>query len=406
MLRARPSAATDNWLSPCQRIKRGLDDYERAVMGDLLSAWRSWQERRLILRDLRRHSADAKEVKHFKMKDQLTYAESALDNNDHRRATEILDKLIADSSSELPQFGLALRVLLRLRRYDEATTMMGDAQRRYPGEPRFLAGLAEIDQAKGNHDEAIVLYARLRKRFPGVMAGYTGAAESLRVLNRLDEAEALAKQALTQFQNEIHPCLEYARVAVMREDWEEALRRWQAVCDQFLYFGGYVGAAQALTHLGRHGEAEDLLQQARYRFGSDPGPLSEYARVAEAKGDIPEAVKRWQDVLNRFPLDMNVHFAASEAFERLGEPAEAEAALRAAIDRFPTELRPRLELAKLLQYRHRNFAAAADAWAGIRDVLPDNQEAYTSGADALRQAGRNEEAEALQQAYRVRFQPS
>jgi tetratricopeptide (TPR) repeat protein len=159
---------------------------------------------------------------------------------------------------------------------------------------------------------------------------------------------------------------------------------------------------RALKHLGRYDEAEELLQRARVRFGMDPGPLSELASVAEARGDIPAAVQRWKDVLARFPLDIGVLFIASEAFERLGEPAEAEATLRAAIDRFPTELRPHTELARLLHLRLHEFAAAAEAWAAIRQTFPDNDEAYLRGAEALRSIGRADESDSILKAYKSR----
>ena len=368
-----------------------------------LSALRSWRDRSLILRDVRRHAADAREVDRFKVKDQLTYANAALDNNDHRQATEIWDRLMADHRSAAFASPLALRVLLRLRRYDEATMVMRQGQQRYPAEPRFLQGLGQIAQAKGDHDEAILIFARLRKGFPGVMEGYTSAAESLKATNRLDEAEELVGRAMKNFHSHIAPFLEYARIAMVRQDWEAALRRWQPIQDQFAHVAGFVGAAQALVHLGRYDAAEQLLQDARYRFGSGPELLSEYARVAEARGDAGEAVRRWNDVLSRFPLDMPVHLAASEAFERIGEPAEAEAALRAAIDRFPTELRPMLDLAKLLQIKRRDFPAAAEAWAALRAAFPDNREAYTSGAEALCLNGDTDRADALLAAYRHRF---
>jgi tetratricopeptide (TPR) repeat protein len=366
------------------------------------AAWRSWRDRRLILRDVRRHAADARELDHFKVKDQLTYANAALDNNDQRQATEIWTKLVADYPSDALQSPLALRVLIRLRRYDEAATIMRNGQRRHPGDPNFLQGLAQIAQAKGDHDEAILLYAQLRKRFPGMMAGYSSAAESLRIMKRLPEAEELVAKAMKQFHLEVVPFLEYARLAVLREDWEEALRRWQPVREQFGHFIGFVGAAQALCRLGRYPEAEELLQAARYRFGVESGPLSEYARVAEAKGDAAEVVRRWKDVLYRFPLDMSVYVFAAEAFEKFGEPAEAEATLRAAIDRFPTQLRPMLDLARLLVNKHRDFPGAVEAWAAVRRVFPDNEEAYTSGAEALRRAGRTEAADALREEYRRR----
>lgn len=372
-------------------------------MVGLLSKLHAWQERREILRDLKRRQAEVRELDQFKVADQLAFADSALDNADPRHATEIWNKLMTDYPSGAYRFPLALRVLLRLRRFDEATTMMRNGRQRYPGDPYFLKGLGQIAQAKGDHNEAIMLYAELRKRFPGVMEGYTFAAESLRAMNRPAEAETLAEKAMKQFHWEISPCLEYARTAVLREDWEEALRRWQAVRTRFNYFGGYVGCAQALSHLGRYGEAEELLREARLKFGTDPGPLSEFARVAEAKGDVAEAMKRWKAVLASFPMEITVYSSTSEACERLGEPAEAEATLRAAVARFPGELRPLTELAKLLHFKHRDFPAAAEAWAALRGTFPDNEEAYTRGADALRQAGRLDEAECLHNEHRLRF---
>ena len=368
-------------------------------------AWRSWLERRLILRDMRRRAGDVRELNHFKVKDKLTYANMALDNNDQRQATEIWLTLVGEYPSDALQSPLALRVLMRLHRYDEATEIMRNGQRRHPGDPKFLQGLAQIALAKGDHDQAILLYAQLRKRFPGTMEGYTSVAESLRQRNRLAEAESLAVKAMNQFHREVSPFLEYARVAVLREEWEEALKRWQPVREQFGHVIGFVGSAQALTRLGRYREAEELLQEARYRFSTDPGPLSEYARVAEAKGDAAEAMRRWKDVLYRFPLDMYVYLVASEAFEKLGEPAEAEATLRTAVDRFPTHLRPLLDLAKLLN-RHRDFSGAVEVWAALRRIFPENEEAYTSGAEALHRAGRTEAADALREEYRLRSKVS
>jgi tetratricopeptide (TPR) repeat protein len=324
-------------------------------MGGLISAWRSWRERSQILRDMRRRAADLSEMTRFKVRDQLTFAGSALDLNDRRRAGEILDNLSVEYPTDLLQCELTLSVMLRLRRFEEATTMMRNGRKRYPRDPHYARGLADVAQALHNYDEAIELYAKMRKRFPGVVDGYTSAAGCLREINRLDEAESLVKPAMRQFPDKIAPFLEYARIAVARKDWEEALRRWQPIRDEFKYFGGYVGGAEALTQLGRFDEAEALLEQARYRFGTNPGPLIELARVAEARGDVAEAVKRWQGIVYRFPLEMPV------------------------------------------------CCMSADAWAHLRKSFPDNEEGYSGGAAALQNAGHPEEADAVREEHRLRF---
>ncbi len=372
-------------------------------MTGLLSAWREWRERRQILREVRLQSSDKREQTRFKVKDDLTYALAALERGDQSYASEVWSGLMERHPNVARASPLALKVLIGLRRFDEAETLLRVGQKAHPGDSFFAKGLAELAQAKRDFDTAIEHCTFLRKRFPGIVEGYTIGANACREKDQLGPAEELALQAIKRFPDHIGGPLEYANVAMKRQDWEDALRRWQPVREQFGYFGAYVGSAQALSHLGRYDEAEELLQQARYRFGTDPGPLREYARVAEAKGDVAEAIKRWNGVLFRFPLDMPVHLTASEAFERLGEPLEAEATLRAAIDRFPTESRPMLELAKFLLFKRRNYAAAVEAWAALRRAFPNNEEAYASGAEALRRAGRGDEAEILREEHRVRF---
>jgi tetratricopeptide (TPR) repeat protein len=375
------------------------------MMG-LLSLWREWSERRQILRDIRRRQGDAHERDRFKVRDELTYALAALDRGERKFATEVWTSLMERYPAVARASPLALSVLIGLRRFDEAEDLMLAGQKKHPSDPYFAKGLAEIAHTKRDFDTALERWAFLRKRFPGVVEGYTYGAGAFAEKDQPEQAEALALQATKRFPDNIGGPLEYTRIAIKAKNWQEALRRWQSIRDQFDYFGSYIGSAQALTHLGRYDEAEALLQQARLRFGTEPAPLSEFARVAEAKGDVPAAVQRWKDVLSRFPLDIYVHFIASEAFEKLGEPAEAEATLRAAIDRFPTELRPPLELAQLLHHKRRDFPAAADAWAALRAVFPDNEDAYTSGAHALDQAGRMADAQALREEHRRRFPPA
>jgi tetratricopeptide (TPR) repeat protein len=375
--------------------------YEFAMF-DVFSAFANWRERRQILRELRDRSAAISEHLRFKVRDDLTLALSALDADDTRQATEIWKKLVLEHPAEAYRSPLALKVLIGLRRYDEATRAMRNGQQRSPNDPYFLGGLEAIARARGNNEEALAICNKLRKRFPGIVAGYTSAAQCLRALGRLDEADEMASEAIKRFPEDLLGFLEFARVANDRQDWEEALSRWQPLRDRFGYFGGYIGAAQALGHLGRFDEAEDLLQQARYRT-ADPGPLTEYARLAEAKGDLPEAANRWRKLLSHFPLQIHIHIVVAEAFERLGDAAEAEATLRAAVDRFPAELRPALALAKLLYYVRSDYAAAAIAWATVRRLDPQIAEGYVLGAQAHDRAEQPEQAAAVRDEYRRRF---
>jgi tetratricopeptide (TPR) repeat protein len=373
-------------------------------MGNIISLLRSWQERRTLLRDLKREQGDRDESLRFHIKDQLTYASRGLAIGDHRYAESVWIKLMLESPQVTRESPLALPVLLGLRRFTEAQELMLAGQKRHPNDPQYAKGFAEVAHAERDFSTAAARWALVRKRFPGVVEGYTWGADAHAEVGELDQADALAEAALKRFPENIGGFLGYARIAVLRKDWTEALVRWQTVYDKFGHSSGCMGIAQALTRLSRFDDADEVLQQARYRFGTDPGPFAESARVAEARGDIPEAITRWNALLYRFPLDMHVSLTAAEAFARFNALSEAEATLRAAIDRHPTESRPFIELARLLHVKQQDYAAAAEAWTVVRSSFPDLEEAYLRGAEALRYADQAQQAEALHREHREKFQ--
>src|SRR5262249_59159818 len=65
----------------------------------------------------------------------------------------------------------------------------------------------------------------------------------------------------------------------------------------------FIGQAEALTHLDRFDEAEDLLERAKASFPADSGAYAEYARLAMRRGDPGEALSRWAETVRRFPED-------------------------------------------------------------------------------------------------------
>lgn len=371
-------------------------------MSGLLSAWRDWQERRDILREMRRQQSDKSEQDRFIVRDKLTYALSALARDDLRHATELWTASLDHYPSETRSSPLALKVLLGLRRFDEAEALMQQGHKRHPREVDLVSGLAEVAQARGDHDAAIERWAALRKQFPGVLRGYVLGAEALMARNRLDEAETLAEQAIRRFPEEMTPYLEHARVAVQRQDWPLALQRWQPIRERFNFVGGHIGCAQAMIHLGRHDEADALLSEARIRWPIEPGPAAELARAAQARGNVPRALEHWKQLVQRFPLHMPSCLEAAASLEKLDAVAEAESVLRDAVHHFPTETRPLRDLGMLL-HRRKDFTAAIEVWTTMRVTFPDNELAYTRGIEALGEAGHSAEAEALGQEHRRRF---
>jgi tetratricopeptide (TPR) repeat protein len=304
------------------------------------------------LRECRRQQADDRELSGFKVREELDEALAAIELNDRQKATAIWTRLRNRYPTEVRGWPSALDVLLKLGRFSEAELLMREGQKRYPREVHFASGLGATAHARGDHDQAVEFYAALRKQFPGAIEGYALAAQSLAAAGRLEEAEALAKQAMGRFPGDIRGFLEYARLATRRDDLNEALKRWLVVRDAFGGHGfGHLGAAEAMMRLGRYDEAEAVLSSARVRLPTESHIFAALARCAEARGDTRAAVARWKQRVERFPLEMIGYSDAASALERLGDVSEAEAILRAGVDRFADEKRLAAELERLLRRR-------------------------------------------------------
>ena len=322
-------------------------------MSGLISTWRNWHERRTILRDVRQQQADAREWAYFRFKDAMTEALNALERDDHRHATEIWVDALGQYPGQALGSSLAFKVLLGLRRFDEAETLMNEGRRKRPADVRFAIGLARVALSRQDYEAAAQRWAAVRKAFPGAIEGYTFGSAALRELKHLAEAEALIRQTMSRFPDEIVGFMEHARLAELHQDWEQVLQRWDIVRNRFDHPSGYIGAIHAMVQLKRYDEAEALSENARVRFPGDPAPHVSLVVCSQAKGDMAQALSRCNLVAQRFPLHLPSVLRAAELLEQLDAAEEAEQVLRDAVDRFQAEPRPLRELGRFC------FAAAA-----------------------------------------------
>ena len=170
-----------------------------------------------------RQQADDRELSGFKVREELDEALAAIELNDRQKATAIWTRLRNRYPTEVRGWPSALDVLLKLGRFSEAELLMREGQERYPREVHFASGLGATAHARGDDDQAVETMQRYESSFQAP-SKVTSAAQSLAAAGRLEEAEALAKQAMGRFPGDIRGFLEYARLATRRDDLNEALK--------------------------------------------------------------------------------------------------------------------------------------------------------------------------------------
>jgi predicted Zn-dependent protease len=303
----------------------------------------------------------------------------------------------------------AAGALRQIGRLDEADAILADAVARFPADQGLAAEYAGMARGRRRPHEALQRYETLRERFPAGLVGYLGLASVLRELDRCEEAEAVLAEASGRFPDEPAPAIEYAALARIRRNWADALARCADLRARFpRHSSGYFMASMTHREAGRLDEADDLMADALGMFPGDPEIAIEYARIALARRDWPEAERRWGAVVQRFPNNVAGYGGLAAVLREAERFDEAEMLLQEASQRFAGELGPLIELA-VLAHRRRDWPAAAERWARLRARDAGRIEGYIRGAEALREMRRFEEAEVVlreaMQAFPSQTQP-
>ncbi|HVH80356.1 MAG TPA: tetratricopeptide repeat protein, partial [Stellaceae bacterium] len=244
-------------------------------------------------------------------------------------------------------------------RLGDAEGLLSAAQDCFPGEAGIVIEQAHLATRRRDWDAASQRWTLVRDRFPDNIAGYTGGALALREQRKFAEADTLLKQAASRFPETPEPLTELAWVAHVAHDWPEAARRWDDVRARFGGLpAGYTGGAHALREMGRYDEAESLFQQALARFPNERNILIDYAWLATARRDWPEAVQRWAIVRAGFPNAREAYLRGAQALATMWQYDEADALLAEGIARFPDD----------------SELACEAGWLALNRKLPDEAE--------------------------------
>lgn len=126
-----------------------------------------------------------------------------------------------------------VRLLQQYGEPDRAEALAQSAGQRLPNSYALAIQYAEAAETRADWPAAITRYTTVKERFPDQPGGDVGLARTLSRESRFDEADTLLLNTMERFPAHPSPFAEYADLAMRRENWAEALKRWTAAVDRF-----------------------------------------------------------------------------------------------------------------------------------------------------------------------------
>lgn len=262
---------------------------------------------------------------------------------------------------------------------------------------------ANLAVARGDNEAALRICAHVRQVQPDTPSAYLLPVRILHKLQHFEEANALIETARRRFPAEGDIARFWAISAQQSGDLAGAILRWQQVRKEFPgYIRAITGGARCLVLAGRLDEADTLISEAVQRFPKEDELTIESATLAVRRRDWPEALLRWQRVADRSPGSMQALLGITRSLCELQRHDEAEALLKARRMDFGVQPQPSIEYARLAE-RRRDWPEAAQRWAWVHEMFPQNFVAYVGLARAWLAQQRFDEAQALLEEAMAKF---
>ncbi|MBI3321381.1 MAG: tetratricopeptide repeat protein, partial [Candidatus Omnitrophica bacterium] len=311
---------------------------------------------------------------------------------------------------QLPIWRDVSLLLVELRQYDQARTVVSQLLARYPQHTDLYPLLARIQILQGDFPEAAHTWAKVLQLFPDNPAYQYQEASALYHSGQTEQAVASLQALITQYQEEL--------------DDPNFLSMWRVV-------------AQLALDLQQYQPASILLKQLLVRYPQETEFFPLLARAQSAQGTFAEAAKSWAKAYQAFPERLNYHYQEAAAYHASSQDDQAlkvlqefvrahhrqlldaeyvpvwRAVTRLALDlrsyavakqvllpllSHDSEARDLYPLLARTQMLQGDFTEAAKTWAYVHQLFPDNLAYRYQEASALYHSGQTGQAVAsLQQ---------
>ena len=212
--------------------------------------------------------------------------------------------------------------LRELKQFDEALKIIRRGLRSIPEDLRIALEGGRIMEAQQDWSGLLRHWQGSRDEHGIGCAGY---AYALFRLGQRAEAEAELERGRDKYRTDIGIEITASRIAREAGDMAEAVRRLEVMRKRFPYDSrASIYSLQVLRDQKAWAEADAIAFTAIERFPKEDWPRSEYAYLAEARGDWDVAAERWHSLREVFPLHRPAWVREAAALTAAGRHAEAD----------------------------------------------------------------------------------
>jgi tetratricopeptide (TPR) repeat protein len=275
-------------------------------------------------------------------------------------------------------------LLVQARRFAQAKSVLGRGLERFPGDRQMMVDWGWALHQLQDFPNALNAWRALREVHPRELMGFLGGAASLRQLKRLDEAEALLREARERWPENRQVLVDLGYLGIAKGDFTAALPIWSEVRARFpKNVDGYLWGALALRELGQLQAAEELARAGLVLHPTHSLLLLDFARIAQSRGDWEEALRRWEAAGRVTPAAIEPQSGRAGVLRTLRRFDEADALLSELSERFPDRPELLIDLA-LVKHDRGDFDGAASVWQRAIEASPDERMFHLAGSALMR----------------------
>jgi tetratricopeptide (TPR) repeat protein len=254
----------------------------------------------------------------------------------------------------------------------EAISSFNTALAAWSNEPLWHFKLASVYQDDGRYDAAVPHFQQAVEITPDNFDFLLALARALRYSDQLTEAETVYARALKSVPKSGHIWKEAGLLALANCHIKRA-EAWIARACRLLPSDAHclIGSARAAMALGHTNQAIDRAQTAIRLAPDDFDVLFGMGEILALQGKYEDALKIYDQALDRTNDPLIVQLARSKLLIRIGRPSQAEASLRSILESEPDDHRAWFALAEI-QEATEHIESALDTASHAVRISPRN----------------------------------